>query len=377
MQIGKNIQQPQWFKAFIPDTFPVKWGFNFSPHIIQKANQATLLLWKLDGITQLLPDVDFFILMYIRKDATSSSQIEWTKATMSDVIEAEAKTSSNLPDDVDDIFHYIDAVDYGIKRLEDFPMSLRVITEIHKILMESGRASHFADPWHFRSSQNWIWWTKPSDASYVPPPVHEMQRSLKDLEEFFHNKNSILPILRAWLIHAQFETIHPFLDWNGRTWRILITLYLWLEEILEKPVLFLSSFFHKHKKTYYEKLDRYHADNVEDWLDFFLEWIIVTAKEAIETVKEINNLREVDMKKISQMSKASSESTMNILMELFKVPIVNVANIEKWGWYTTRQWAQKSIDRLVEMWILEVREKETNYGKSYIYKKYYDIFTKK
>lgn len=374
MQIWKNIQQSWWFKAFIPYKFPIKEGFNFSPEIIQKANNATLVLWKLDGITQLLPDVDFFILMYIRKDATSSSQIEGTKATMSDVIEAEAKTSSNLPDDVDDIFHYIDALNYGIKRLEKFPMSLRVITEIHKILMESARASHFADPWHFRKSQNWIWWTKPSDASYVPPPVYEMNKSLDDLEAFFHNKNSILPILRAWLIHAQFETIHPFLDWNGRTWRIMITLYLWLEEILEKPVLFLSSFFHKHKKTYYEKLDAYHTDNIEDWLDFFLEWVIVTANEAIETVKQINIIREEDMKKVSQMSKASSGSTMNILMELFKVPIVNVANIEKWWWYGSRQGAQKSIDRLVDMWILEVRKKETNYGKSYVYKRYYDIF---
>ena len=370
------IQQTQWYKAFIPNIFPPKRGYNFSPEIIEKANKATLLLWKLDGITQILPDVDFFILMYIRKDATSSSQIEGTKATMADVIEAEAKTSQNFPDDVDDIFHYIEALDYGTKRLADFPMSMRVIKEIHKVLMDNARSSHFSNPWHFRESQNWIGGTKPSDASFVPPPVLEMNKALDDLEKFLHSKTSILPILRAGLIHSQFETIHPFLDGNGRTWRILITLYLWLEEILERPVLFLSSFFHKHKKVYYDKLDSYHNNDIESWLDFFLEWVIITAKEAIETVKEINKVRDEDMQKISYLSKASSKASMDILQELFKVPIVNVANIQKWWWYSTRQWAQKAIDRFVELWILQVREKETNYGRTYIYKRYYNIFSK-
>ena len=151
---------------------------------------------------------------------------------------------------------------------------------------------------------------------------------------------------------------------------------MWLEEILERPVLFLSSFFHKHKKVYYDKLDSYHNNDIESWLDFFLEWVIITAKEAIETVKEINKVRDEDMQKISYLSKASSKASMDILQELFKVPIVNVANIQKWWWYSTRQWAQKAIDRFVELWILQVREKETNYGRTYIYKRYYNIFSK-
>lgn len=373
MEVWKNIKQMAWYKAFIPWPFPPKDWYNFSPEIIKKANKATLLLWKLDWITELLPDVNFFIFMYIRKDAASSSQIEWTQATMIDLIEAEAKTSTDLPDDVDDILHYIDALKYWTDRLSDFPMSLRVIKEIHWVLLKNARTTHFSDPWNFRKSQNWIGWTKPDNARFVPPPVFEMNKALDELEKFFHTKNSIIPIIKAWLIHSQFETIHPFLDWNWRTWRILITLFLWLENILEKPVLFLSSFFYKHKNLYYDKLEAYHNNKIEEWLDFFLEWVIETSLEAIETVKKINIIRDEDMKKIQCLSKASSEISMKVLQELFQLPITNVTNIQKITWFS-RQWAQKVIDRFVDMWILKVKDSSSNYAKTYIYERYQDIF---
>ena len=374
IEIWKNIMQAEWYKAFIPHKFPPNKWFVLSPEIIKKASEATLFLWKLDGITQLLPDVDFFLFMYIRKDASSSSQIEWTMATMIDVIEAEAKTSNDLPSDVDDILHYVDALNYGIERLKDFPISLRVIKEIHKELMDNARATHFSDPWNFRVTQNWIWWTSPANARFVPPTVHEMDRSLTDLESFLHDNSPVLPIIKAWLVHAQFETIHPFLDWNGRTWRMLITLFLWLEEILERPVLFLSSYFIKHQKAYYENLDNYHNDNVEKWLDFFLDGIIETSKEAIETVKKITILRESDMWKIQCLNKNISENSMKILIELYKLPIVNVSKMQEWTWFT-RQWAQKTIDRFIDMWILVQKDEDKNYWKSYIYKSYVDIFS--
>lgn len=373
IEIWKYILQPEGYKSFIPHTFPPDEWFTFSPEIVKKASVATLLLGKLDGITQLLPDVDFFLFMYIRKDASSSSQIEGTMATMIDAIEAEAKTSNDLPPDVDDILHYINALNYGIERLKEFPMCLRVIREIHKELMSNARATHFSDPWNFRVTQNWIGWTSPSSARFVPPTVHEMNRSLSDLEKFLHNNNPVLPIIKAWLIHAQFETIHPFLDWNGRTWRMLITLFLRLEKMLEKPVLFLSSYFIKHQKIYYESLDYYHNDNVEAWLDFFLDGIIETSQEAIETVKKITILREEDMWKIQCLSKNVSETSMKILKELYKLPIVNVSKIQEWTWFT-RQWAQKTIDRFIEMWILFQKDEDKNYWKSYIYKAYVDIF---
>lgn len=371
--IWRFIRQQAWFKAFIPEVFPAK-DLSFSDNILNKANKATLLLWKLDGITQLLPDLDFFILMYIRMDASSSSQIEWTRATMADVIESESKTSTKIPEDVDDIFHYIDALNYWVNRLKDFPMSLRFIKEVHKVLMSSARSSHFANPWNFRESQNRIWGTSPANAEFVPPPVFEMNSSLNDLEKFFHKKDHIAPIIKAGLIHSQFETIHPFLDWNWRTWRILITLFLWLENILERPVLFLSSYFHKHKQVYYDRLNNYHNNDIEKWLDFFLDWVIDTATKAIETVKKINTIRDEDMKRIQSLWKSTSEISMKILLELYKLPIVNVSKIQDWTWFT-RQWAQKVIDRFVNLWILEQKNKDEIYWRSYIYKKYYDVFT--
>jgi len=373
MQIGNLIKQPQGYRAFIPNPFPPKEGFSFSTKLIQRASQATLSLGKLDGITQLLPDVDFFLFMYICKDAASSSQIEGTKATMIDAIEATSKTSENLPDDVDDILHYIQALNYGLERLKDIPLCLRLIKEVHKQLMEEARATHFSNPGNFRESQNWIGGTSPSNASFVPPPVHEMNRAMGDLEKFFHQKDEILPVIKAGLIHAQFETIHPFLDGNGRTGRMLITLFLWLEKLLDRPVLFLSSYFKKHQKIYYKRLDEYHNNEIEPWIDFFLNGVTETSLEAIETAKKINTLREIDMKKIHSLGKTAAKSAVKILPKLFKLPIVNVTNIQKMTGYT-RQGAQKIIDRFVDLDILKQKDENKTYGRSFIYRKYVDIF---
>src|SRR5258708_2597020 len=170
-KIGTNIQQKEGFKAFVPDTFPPKDGLNFDPVLLKKNDEATRLLGKLDGITKLLPDVDFFLLMYLRKDAASSSQIEGTMATMVDAIEAEVKISENIPNDVDDILHYIKALNYGIERVTvgNFPMALRFLRELHKQLMHKARTTHFSDPGEFRKSQNWIGGTRPDNAHFVPP----------------------------------------------------------------------------------------------------------------------------------------------------------------------------------------------------------------
>src|SRR3990167_638037 len=225
IEIGVYKAQPQCFKAFIPHSFPPRDGFNFNQNLLKKNNEATRLLGKLDGITKLLPDADFFLLMYLRKDAASSSQMEGTQATMIDAIEAEAKVNTNIPKDVDDILHYIKALNYGMKRMvdDDFPVSLRFVRELHAKLMDQARATHFSDPGEFRKSQNWIGGTRPDNARFVPPPVSEMHRALTDLERFIHADDSTLTLIKAALIHSQFETIHPFLDGNGRTGRMLIT----------------------------------------------------------------------------------------------------------------------------------------------------------
>src|SRR3989338_560320 len=333
-KIGELQQQKEGFQAFIPAPFPPRDGFKFSSVISRKNDIAIRLLGKLDGITQLLPDMEFFLFMYIRKDAASSSQIEGTRATMIDAIEAEAKVDSDIPEDVDDILHYIKALNYGLARLERFPFVLRFLRELHKELMTGARATHFSDPGEFRKTQNWIGGTRPDNAHFVPPPVEEMKRSLDDLEKFIHAKDDVLPLIKAGLAHAQFETIHPFLDGNGRTGRMLITFYLWKEQLLEKPVLFLSSYFKKHQKTYYDRLDKYHEGDVEAWIDFFLDGVTEIAEEAIGTVLAITKFRDKNAMKIQSLSKRASESAVLVLPQLYKMPIVNVAKIQKWTGFT-------------------------------------------
>lgn len=365
------------YDAFIPNPFPPKGGFEFDQEITKKATSASVLVARLDGITELLPDDDFFLLMYLRKDAASSSQIEGTMATMVDAIEAEMQTNINIPEDVDDILHYIKALNFGMDRVnkDNFPISLRFIRELHKKLMAGARSTHHSYPGEFRKSQNWIGGTKPSNAKFVPPPVEDMNRSLSNLESFVHKDDSVLDIIKAGLIHAQFETIHPFTDGNGRTGRMLITFYLWKVGLLKKPVLFLSAYFKEHQKVYYQKLTSYHDDEngVSEWINFFLDGIIEIATEAIETVKKITSLREKDVLKIQGLGKRASESAIKVLPKLYGQPIVNVATVQKWTGFT-RAGAQAVIDRFINMNILTPKDKDKKYGQSYIYKEYVDIF---
>lgn len=308
----------------------------------------------------------------------SSSQIEGTRATMIDAIEAEAKVSGNVPADVDDILHYIKALNYGMKRVvaDEFPVSLRFLRELHKKLMDQARATHFSDPGEFRKTQNWIGGNKPGNASFVPPPVSEMHRALNDLEKFMHSRDATLTLIKAALLHAQFETIHPFLDGNGRTGRMLITFYLWKEGFLEKPVLFLSSYFKKFQQVYYQKLFGYHHGEVEFWVDFFLDGVIEIANEAIDIVGKITTLREQDMQKIQKLGTRASESAASILPKLYGQPIVNNALVQKWTGFT-RAGAQRVIDRFIKMRILLPKDQDIKYGQSYAYTKYIAIFGNK
>lgn len=374
IEMGVLVKQPAGFKAFIPHHFPPK-HLELTADIMVKNEKATRLLGKLDGITKRIPDVDFFLLMYLRKDAASSSQIEGTMATMIDAIEAEVKTSTNIPADVDDILHYISAVNYGMKRVttDQMPLSLRFIKELHEKLMVQARTTHFPDPGEFRKSQNWIAGTRPDNARFVPPPVTEMHTALSELESFMHAKNAMPVVVKSAFIHAQFETIHPFLDGNGRTGRMLITFYLWKEDFLEYPVLFLSSYFKKNQELYYERLAGYHNGRVFEWIDFFLDGVIEIANEAIDTVDKITALREKDMQKIQMLGKRSAESAMAVLLKLYNQPIVNNALIQKWTDFT-RKGAQIVIDRLIEIGILVPKDEDKKYGQSYVYKEYVDIF---
>lgn len=372
VKICTKIKQKEGFEASIPASFPPKGIFNISTELLIKATNASGLVYKLDGITQTLPDIDFFLKMFVAKDATSSAQIEGTRATMIDAIEMEAGVE-NEETDAQDILFYIRALDYGAKRLKTLPLSLRFLSELHRELMTGARATHFSDPGEFRRSQNWIGGTSPSNASFVPPPVHEMKIALNDFEKFLHNEKLTLPLIHIALVHAQFETIHPFLDGNGRTGRLLITLFLYQRGLLENPVLFLSSYFKKHQKVYYAKLDGYHNGEVDAWLNFFLDGVIETANESIAICKKIRNLRDEDMMKMQSLAKRESESGVKVLSLLYRNPVVTTGIIMKWTGFT-RAGAQKLLDRFVDLDILEAQDQKGSYDRKYLYKKYFKSF---
>lgn len=372
MKIGKMVKQPTGYTCFIPDSFPTEELYEVSNELQTKAATAERLIGKLDGVTHTLPDANFFISMYVYKDATNSAQIEGTRATMLDALELEAGINVKATD-ADDILFYIHALNHGIKELERLPFSLRFIRSIHKVLMTDARSSHFSSPGEFRRTQNWIGGTNLSNAAYIPPPVDEMNSALRDLETFVHDSR-LMPVVHSGLMHAQFEIIHPFLDGNGRTGRLMITLFLYSRQILEKPVLFLSSYFKKHQKTYYERLDGYHNNKVKEWLDFYLDAVIETAEESIATSKKITALVGDHMSKIQTLGKREAKSSMALLKQLFITPIVSVPGVALITGFTPPG-AVKVIERFIDLGILVPRNKSEKYGKSYMYKKYIDIFS--
>jgi len=374
--IGKLITQPGNYKAFVPEKFPNKklvQDLLTKPKIIQKLSQANHLIGKLDGITEILPDIDFFIFMYVRKEAALSSQIEGTKATMADAIEADAEMFKGLPDDVDRIQKYIEAMNYGLTRVETLPLSLRLIREVHSTLLSDLEDSKHT-PGEFRKTQNWIGGSNLSNAKFIPPPPTELMRVLGDIETFMIKEKSVPDLIKAGLMHAQFETAHPFLDGNGRTGRLLITFYLCQKDRLERPVLYLSAYFKKFREEYFDRLNTYHSKgDVEAWIDFFLDGIIETAKDAIQTSKTINSLYREDIIKIQKLGQ-SAEIGMGIWQNLFKLPIIDNKKIEEWTGYT-RQGAYRLLKRLGEVGILEKRDESAEYGIKYVYKRYLNTFT--
>lgn len=377
MKIGKLIKQSQGFKAFVPDKFPPVEQIVLNSKTQNLHAKAALMLGKLDGITQLLPDLDFFIFMYIRKEAARSSEIEGTKATIIDAIKSEAKIETKWPDDVDRILHYIEAMEYGLKRLEEFPLSLRFIREAHKILLQDTKDAPGKNPGEFRKSQNWIGGGSPATARFVPPPPHEMTQALDDFEKFLHSEDEYPPLIKAALAHAQFETIHPFLDGNGRTGRLLTTFYLCKLGILERPVLYLSEYFLNNQQSYYDSLNLYHSENgdVSQWLDFFLDGIAIISEEAIATSKKINDLKKKDMITIHKLGRSSKMGVL-LLENLYKLPIINVKKVEEWT-KLSRPAANELVSKMVNIGILEQKNKGVEYAREFWYRKYLNLFASK
>jgi Fic family protein len=376
VNLGTFVKQSEGYKAFIPAVFPPKEAIVFESLTEQLHAKAAFSLGKLDGITQLLPDLDFFIFMYVRKEAALSSEIEGTRATMSDSIRAEIEMTKDIPEDVDRILHYIKAMNFGLKRLETLPLSLRLICEVHKTLLEGTGDAPGKTPGEFRRSQNWIGGATPATARFVPPPVHEMKRALNDLELFMHGMPEMPPLIKTALLHAQFETIHPFLDGNGRAGRLLVTFYLCQQGILERPTLYLSEYFKRHRELYFELLEGYHnRGEVGPWVNFFLEGITDVAQRAVETSRKINALREKDMAKIYALGGRRAKSGMEVLRNLYKLPIVNVGKIEEWTGLS-RQSANTLAAEFMRIGVLEQRDRKTKYGRDFEYKNYLRLFTK-
>ena len=319
---GQFVTQPSGYEAFRPAPLPPAPPLDLEP-LQALLGRANLALGRLDGVVNVIPDPDFFVGMYVRREAVLSSQIEGTQSTLEDLLEVELEPDARrTASDVGDIVNYVAAMNYGLERLDDLPLSLRLIREIHAELLRGGRGAQ-ATPGEFRTSQNWIGPRGASlrQATFVPPPVAEMTTALSDLESFLHTA-SVDPLVDAGLAHAQFETIHPFLDGNGRVGRLLITFLLVHHGILRRPLLYLSHFLKLHRTEYYDRLMavRLRGD-WEGWLRFFLEGVASTAAEATDTAERIFELRE---RHRATVIHETGPNGLLLLAELFRRPLINV-----------------------------------------------------
>ena len=328
---GRYVQQPTGYQAFIPAALPPDPPIRIDDLMQTLLSQADRALGRLDGSVQTLPDPDLFVFLYVRKEAVLSSQIEGTQSSLDDILKAEAKIfDPDRPKDVSEVLNYVEAMNYGLDRLNSLPVSVRLVREIHERLLQGVRGSHRA-PGKLRHAQNWIGpaGCTLNDAVFVPPPPGEVSRSLSDWEGFLHAKDPVPTLIEIGLAHAQFETIHPFLDGNGRVGRLLITFLLCERGILKKPVLYLSHFFRRYRDRYYDLLQTVRdAGDWESWLKFFLEGVAEVALEATTTIRRIVDLREKDRKLITEQFGRVAGNGIRVLEMLFSRPIISVNDIK-------------------------------------------------
>lgn len=322
---GRYMQQPSGYKAFIPSPLPPKPPVNLDAEMLALLSKADRCLGRLDGITEILPNPDLFVAMYVKKEALLSSQIEGTQASLIDVLEVNEFAGTDKEKSVEEVVNYVHAMNYGLERLNELPLSLRLIREIHKVLMIGVRGSE-RSPGEFRRTQNWLGpqGSTLSTATFVPPPEHEMISAMNSLEDFFYKEDYLPPLIKIGLIHAQFETIHPFLDGNGRMGRLLITFWLCHQQILAKPLLYLSYYFKRNRSEYYDRLmDIRIKGDWESWLKFFLKGIAEISVEATDTAKSILSIKE-EHSRIINASVSNPANGLKLLEILYKSPIITV-----------------------------------------------------
>jgi Fic family protein len=363
-------------QAFVPAPLPPDPSVHWTPELRNKFDQAWLSLGRLDSISALLPDISLFLYMYVRKEAVLSSMIEGTQSSLSDLLLFELDQEPGVPiDDVQEVSNYVSALNYGLHRLaEGFPLSLRLIKEMHRVLLSKGRGSH-QTPGEFRRSQNWIGGTRPGNAAFIPPPAELVMECMGKLELFLHDQPEPTPVLlKAALAHVQFETIHPFLDGNGRLGRLLITLLLCEQKVLREPMLYLSLYFKTHRQYYYELLNTVRlTGDWEAWLDFFAEAVIYTAGQAMETSQQLVNLSSQDREKINGLGRATA-STLQVHRALMAHPIATAGwLVEKTG--ITPATVNKSLAHLERLGIVrELTSRKRN--RLFSYSQYVEILNR-
>lgn len=342
------------FKAFLPVPLPPEPPLALTPaddELVERANRA---VGRLDGLTALLPNISLFLYAYVRKEAVLSSQIEGTQSSLADLLLYESDQVPGAPiEDAREVSDYIAALDHGLKRIRGgFPMSLRLVREIHGVLLRSGRGSD-GSPGEFRRSQVWIGGSRPGNARFVPPPADSVIECMGALEKFLHGEPVQTPtLIKAGLAHVQFETIHPFLDGNGRVGRLLIAFLLAAEGALSEPILYLSLFFKTHRQAYYEHLQRVrtHGD-WEGWLRFFLQGVVETADEALDATRRILALFDKDRRRLEALGRATV-SASRVFEQLQKKPITSVQELAK-ELKLTYPTVASALDRMKQLHIVK------------------------
>jgi Fic family protein len=359
-------------RAFVPDPLPPVPPLALDAEIQELIERAMLALGRLDGLTTVLPDPALFLYSYVRKEAVLSSQIEGTQSSLSDLLLFEMEGVAGVPlNDVQEVSSYVAAMNFGLKRLAELPLSLRLLKEIHCVLLAKGRGSK-KEPGEFRRSQNWVGGTRPGNAVYVPPPPDQLIECLGPLEKFLHNDPGKTPLLiKAALAHVQFETIHPFLDGNGRLGRLLITFLFCAEGALHEPLLYLSLYFKQHRQQYYDLLQSVRiTGDWETWLRFFITGVEETANQAAQTARALMNLATADEKRIQSIGKPAG-SALRVHRLLQAQPIISIASASS-ELTLTPPTVTASLRHLEKLGIVH-ETTGRKYGRLYAYDKYLKI----
>ncbi len=359
------------YKPFVPSFIneDINWKLEELSSLLQ---DASLWLGKLNSYADLIPDIDFFIKMYATKEATNSNRIEGTRTTFEDAISPVDQVKPELRDDWHEVQNYIQAINYSVEMLNELPLSMRLLKEAHKILLQGVRGAH-KTPGEIRKTQNWIGGSSLQDAFFIPPEPNLLPDLLSDIEKFLHNEYIQVPeLIRAGIAHYQFETIHPFLDGNGRTGRLLIILYLISTGLLNKPVLYISDFFERNRMSYYDSLSMVKQnDNITQWLKFFLTGVIETSKNSIKTFDEIIKLKKDVENKLTKIGKKATNG-QRLLELLYSKPKVNSKLVSE-GLEITPATANGLLKAFVEVGILQEKT-GFNRNRFYVFEEYIKIF---